>query len=225
MEEMLSPVWDTVADLRPILAPRTEFNRQSFRGQVWYILQDHTTARFHRFSTVAHYLISHMDGRRSLQQLWDMTLERWGDAAPGQTEVIQLLSQLYQRDLVVCDMSVDVRNLLSRAERRQRMTRRQKFMSPLSIRFPLLDPDKFLDCTAHLVNPLFSRLGFAVWALIVCAGLVLAGMHWSELTGNLADKVFSPNNIVIMVLIYPVVKLFHELGPCLRGETLGWRGA
>jgi putative peptide zinc metalloprotease protein len=212
MEDMLSPVWETVADLRPILAPRAEFNRQSFRGQVWYILQDHTTARFHRFSAVAHYLISHMDGRRNLQQLWDMTLEQWGDAAPGQTEVIQLLSQLYQKDLVICDMSVDVRNLLSRAERRQRMTRRQKLMSPLSIRFPLLDPDKFLDRTAHLVNPLFSRWGFALWALAVGIGIVLAAMHWSELTGNLADKVFSPNNIVIMVLIYPVVKLFHELG-------------
>ena len=212
MEEMLSPVWETVADLRPTLAPRTEFSRQSFRGQIWYILQDHTTARFHRFSAVAYYLINNMDGRRTLQQLWDMALERWGDSAPGQTEVIQLLSQLYQRDLVICDMSVDVRNLLSRAERRQRLTRRQKFMSPLSIRLPLIDPDAFLDRTAPLVTPLYSRWGFALWALILSTGLILAGMHWSELTGNLADKVFSPNNIVIMVLIYPVVKLFHELG-------------
>jgi putative peptide zinc metalloprotease protein len=212
MEKMLSPVWETVAELRPTLAPGAEFNRQSFRGQVWYILQDHTTARFHRFSAVAYYLISQMDGRLSLQQLWDSTLERWGDAAPGQTEVIQLLSQLYQRDLVICDMSVDVRNLLSRTERRQRMTRRQKFMSPLSIRFPLIDPDIFLDRTARFVTPLYSRWGFALWAIIVASGLILAGMHWSELTGNLSDKVFSPNNLVIMVLIYPLVKLFHELG-------------
>ena len=212
MEDLLSPVWDSVADLQPCLAPRVHFNRQSFRGEVWYVLQDQTTSRFHRFSAIAHYFISHMDGQRSLQQLWDMTLERWGDAAPGQTEVIRLLSQLHQHDLVICDMSVDVQNLLSRTERKQRMGRRQKLMSPLSIRLPLIDPDAFLNKTARLVNPLFSRWGFLLWASIVAAGVVLAGMHWGELTGNLADRAFAPNNLLVMVLIYPVVKLFHELG-------------
>ena len=69
MEELLSPVWDSVADLQPSLAPRVHFNRQSFRGEVWYVLQDQTTSRFHRFSSIAHYLISHMNGQRSLQQL------------------------------------------------------------------------------------------------------------------------------------------------------------
>ena len=212
MEELLSPVWDSVADLQPSLAPRVHFNRQSFRGEVWYVLQDQTSSRFHRFSAIAHYLISHMDGQRSLQQLWDMTLERWGDAAPGQTEIIRLLSQLHQYDLVICDMGVDVQNLLSRTERKQRLGRRQKLMSPLSIRLPLIDPDAFLNKTAAWVNPLFSRWGFMLWAAIVTAGIVLAGMHWGELTGNLADRAFAPNNLLVMVLIYPVVKLFHELG-------------
>lgn len=212
MEQMLSPVWGSVADLHPTLSPHLKFIRQSFRGKVWYILQDHTTARFHRFSSVAHYLIVKMNGQHSLQDLWDMSLERWGDAAPGQTEVIRLLGQLYQQDLVRCDMSIDVQSLLARSERKAQLTRRQKFMSPLAIRLPLLDPDSFLQKSQHLVSPLYSTLGFMLWAAVVIAGLVMAGMHWSELTGNLADRVFSPDNLVVMLVLYPVVKLFHELG-------------
>ncbi len=212
MEALLSPVWDTVARLRPSLAPRTEFVRQSFRGDVWYVLRDPTTGRFHRFSVIAHHLISSMDGRRTLQELWDLSLARWGDLAPGQTEVIQLVSQLYQRDLLICDMTVDVRNLLDRTTSRQRITRRQKLMSPLSIRLPLVDPDRFIERTEFLVRPLFTRLGFAAWLVIVIAGSVLAGIHWAELSNNLADRAFAPSNLVVMLLIYPVVKLFHELG-------------
>ncbi len=212
MEQMLSPVWGSVADLRPTLSPHVHSIRQSFRGNVWYILQDSTAARFHRFSSVAHYLIVNMDGRHSLQALWDMALERWGDAAPSQTEVIRLLGQLYQQDLVRCDMSVDVQSLLERSERKAKLTRRQKFMSPLSIRIPVLDPDAFLERTQHLVQPLYSTAGFLMWATIVAFGLILAAMNWPELTGNLADRVFAPDNLVVMLVLYPIVKLFHELG-------------
>jgi len=153
-----------------------------------------------------------MDGRHSLQALWDMALERWGDAAPSQTEVIRLLGQLYQQDLVRCDMSVDVQSLLERSERKAKLTRRQKFMSPLSIRIPVLDPDAFLERTQHLVQPLYSTAGFLMWATIVAFGLILAAMNWPELTGNLADRVFAPDNLVVMLVLYPIVKLFHELG-------------
>jgi len=212
MEQMLSPVWGSVADLRPTLSPHVRSIRQSFRGNVWYVLQDGTSARFHRFSSVAHYLIVNMDGQHSLQRLWDMALERWGDAAPSQTEVIRLLGQLYQQDLVRCDMSVDVQSLLARSERKAKLTRRQKFMSPLSIRIPVLDPDAFLERTQHLVKPLYSTVGFLLWAAIVAFGLILAAMNWPELTGNLADRVFAPDNLVVMLVLYPIVKFFHELG-------------
>lgn len=42
--------------------------------------------------------------------------------------------------------------------------------------------------------------------------LVLAGIHWPALTENVLDNVFATQNVVILALTYPIVKLIHELG-------------
>ena len=54
--------------------------------------------------------------------------------------------------------------------------------SPTSLRFPLLDPDKFLERTQVLVSPLFGWFGGLLWLAVVVYGLLLAGVHWGELT-------------------------------------------
>jgi putative peptide zinc metalloprotease protein len=46
----------------------------------------------------------------------------------------------------------------------------------------------------------------------MAVGLSLAAANWSELTGNLTDRVFSSSNLMLIWLIYPVVKALHELG-------------
>jgi len=209
---MHSRVWDGIAALKPRLPPHVRLHRQTFRGRRWYVLQDAAGARFHRFTPVAHYLMSSMDGQRSLQEIWQRALEYWGDHGPSQDDVIKLLGQLYSNDLLICDLAVDQRSLLDRAEQREGRALRQKLMAPLAIRLPLLDLDAFLGRTLKYLKPLYSRTGFCVWLLLVLSGLMSAGMHWSVLTGDLADRVFSPGNLLIMFCLYPLIKLFHELG-------------
>ena len=42
--------------------------------------------------------------------------------------------------------------------------------------------------------------------------MVLAGVHWPELSENLADRVLAVENLLVMWLCFPVVKFLHELG-------------
>jgi putative peptide zinc metalloprotease protein len=37
-------------------------------------------------------------------------------------------------------------------------------------------------------------------------------VHWPDLTGSLTDKLFSPSNLLLLWLIYPLVKILHEFG-------------
>jgi putative peptide zinc metalloprotease protein len=46
----------------------------------------------------------------------------------------------------------------------------------------------------------------------VVTGVVLAGMHWSELTENIIDRALTPANLMLLWFVYPVVKALHELG-------------
>jgi len=82
----------------------------------------------------------------------------------------------------------------------------------LSIRFPLWDPDAFLDRWLFLVRPLFGWFGLLLWGLVVITALMLAASHWVDLSRDVSDRVWAPGNLVLMFFVYPLVKLLHELG-------------
>ena len=70
-ESLFSPSWYRVARLTPRLRKHAQILRHEYRGQTWYVLQDLTSERFHRFSPSAYLIIGQMDGRHTVQDIWD----------------------------------------------------------------------------------------------------------------------------------------------------------
>ena len=62
-ESLFSPSWYRVAKLKPRLRGHSQIHRHFYRGELWYVLQDHVTGRFYRFSPVAYQAIGMMDGK------------------------------------------------------------------------------------------------------------------------------------------------------------------
>ena len=75
-QSLFSSLWYRVANLRPRLRTHAQIHRQKFRGQTWYILQDHQIGQFHRVSPVANLMINIMDGRRTMDDIWQRIGER-----------------------------------------------------------------------------------------------------------------------------------------------------
>lgn len=209
---MFSSTWYRVAGLKPKLRGHAHISRHYYREKLWYVLHDKSSGKNHRFSPEVHYIISLMDGQRSVQDIWDLALEHQGDDAPTQDEMIRLLAQLHSSDLLLCDVPPDSRELFQRFERKQFGKWKQRLWSPLSVRFPLWDPDKFLDRWLFLVRPLFGWTGLLFWCLTILSAVVLAASHWTDLSKGIADRVLAPDNILLMIFIYPLVKMLHELG-------------
>jgi putative peptide zinc metalloprotease protein len=99
-----------------------------------------------------------------------------------------------------------------RFERHESMRWKRRLWTPLALRFPLLDPDRFLQRTLAWVEPLFGWIGALVWIAVVATGAVLAASHWTDLTADISDRVLDPANLVLLWFVYPVVKTLHELG-------------
>ena len=76
-----SPSWYRVADLKPRLRSHASIHRQHFRGELWYVLQDPVSGRFHRFTPAAYLVMSLMTGTRTVRQIWDLACRRLGDDA------------------------------------------------------------------------------------------------------------------------------------------------
>jgi putative peptide zinc metalloprotease protein len=71
-ESLFSESWYRVASVRPRLRNHAQVHRHVYRGGIWYVLQDHASGRFHRFTPVANFVIGQMDGERTMQQIWEL---------------------------------------------------------------------------------------------------------------------------------------------------------
>ena len=209
---VFSQSWHSAAPLRPRLLPHARIFPHTYRGKRWFVLQDTTGARYHRLSPGAHALVSRMDGERSVQQLWDQASLAGNDDIPTQDEVVELLMQLHSNDLLHCDVTPDAAELFERYAKRRRQKWQQWLTNPMSLRIPLVNPDRFLARWSQRLAWVLSWRGAALWLITVLPALVLAGIHWQELTGNLSDRVLASGNLVILVLVFPFVKTLHELG-------------
>lgn len=221
MSDLHSPSWYRVAQLRPRLRSHARIHRHHYRGDLWYVLEDRISRRMHRFNPVAHYVIGLLDGRRTVQEIWDSAAARFGDDAPTQDEVIRLLGQLHAAEVLQTEAMPDIIELARRAKRGRKKTWLQNLLSPLSIRIPLFDPDRALERWLPWYRPWFGWLGALIWCAVVMTGLVAAGAHWTELTQDVTSRVLAPQNLLLLSLTFPLVKLLHEFGHACAVKAWG----
>jgi putative peptide zinc metalloprotease protein len=209
---LFSQSWHSVAELKPRLLPGARIHRHVYRGEIWYVVQDQAGGRYHRFSGAAHAMIMRMDGAATVQSLWDEACRDAPEEIPTQNEVVDLLIQLHAADLLQVDIPPDAATLFERYKKRRDQTWKQWLMNPMSLKLPLLDPDRFLGRWSGRLAWLIGWKGAALWLAVVVPAAFLAAQHSTELTANLSDRVLAAKNIVLMALVFPFVKALHELG-------------
>lgn len=218
---LFSPSWYRVAGLTPRLRSHARIHRHRYRGQTWYVLQDRATERFHRFSPAGYSLIGLMDGRRTVQEIWELAAGRLGDEAPTQDEMITLLGQLHGADVLQCDVPPDTAELLERRQRQQRQSWLGNLFSLFAWRIPLFDPERLLERLLPAVRPLFGWPGGALWLAVVGPALALAAAHWTDLTHDVTDRILAPQNLVLLWFLFPVLKTAHEFGHAFAAKAFG----
>jgi putative peptide zinc metalloprotease protein len=215
------PDWSRIAGLRPRLAAHAQIQRQTFRGQLAYVLHNPITGRFYRFSPGVQHFTGLMDGKRSVQELLTATNEALGEDAVTQQQVVELLGKLNAAEVLQSEAPVDVVQLFQRHTHHRRSQWLGKLKNPLAIRLPLFDPDALLERLLPLGRFLFSRLGAWLWLLVVGLGLVLTLTHWAEIKQDSSIELLSPHNLFLLGLCYPLIKALHELGHGLATKVWG----
>jgi putative peptide zinc metalloprotease protein len=209
---LFSTNWYRVASLRPRLRSHAQIHRQVFRKQIWYVLQDHVNGRFHRLTPAAYHVVTLMNGRRTVQDIWEIVVEKLEGDLPTQDEVVRLLGQLHNTDLISGDIPPDLEELAYRSGVQKRRSLIMKIRNPMALRFPLIDPDRFLELSLPLVRPIFTKLGFLLWTALVVYGVVLMATNWTALTADFIDKALAAQNLLLVLIAYPMIKALHELG-------------
>jgi putative peptide zinc metalloprotease protein len=217
---LLSAQWFRVAAVRPRLRDHVRITRQHFRGERWFVLEDLVENSVHRYAPAAQAAIGMMDGTHTLDDIWT-SLAGLAEERPTQDEMIHLLAQLDGANLLATERLPDFSELSLRAHRLASNKLWRRLANPLYLRIPLCDPDRFLDATVGLARPLWSVWGFLLWLGVVGWGVLQAVLHWTELTHDLADRVLAHDNLLILAVTFPVLKLLHELGHCYAAKIGG----
>ncbi|MCZ6471613.1 MAG: hypothetical protein O6649_09710, partial [Gammaproteobacteria bacterium] len=218
---LLSPHWYRVAKLQPKLHSHIEIHRHDYRGLIWYLLEDTTTGRNHRFNPAAYQFIGLLDGNRSVQEIFDQLEEQLDDYAPGQEEIIKLLGQLHAADLIQTEALIDTEELFERQVQQKNAKLKQRFSNPVAQKVPLWDPEEFLNNHFNKVRWLFSSWVAVVWLLLIGYTLLQVSLHWSQIGQHFSINALSPYNLIILFLLYPPIKFLHELGHAFSAKLEG----
>ena len=220
-DALFSPNWYRVAALRPRLRGHVRIHRHVYRGEIWYVVEDRVAGKYHRFNPSSYRVIGQLDGQRSLQDVWDALAARMDERTPSQDELVTLFGRLYAADLIQCDVTPDLAELFERGGKQRRSKLLQRFANPVSLRFPLVDPDAWLGRVVAAAGPLGRLPGLLLWLAVVLPALLLAPSHWRELTGNLSERMLAVDNLLLLALLFPLLKAAHEIGHGLAAKRFG----
>ena len=218
---LTSPHWYRVAKLRPKLHAQVKIHRHDYRGLIWYLLENTASGRSHRFNSTAYQFIGLMDGRLSVAEIHARVCARLDEYAPGQEEILDLLTRLHAADLLRIDAAADVEELFDRKSKRRAGDLKQRFANPVALRFALWDPDEFLDRHFGRLRWLFGKGAAFAWAVLIVVAAVQAAQHWPEIRHHFSLNALLPYNLLLLVLLYPPIKFVHELGHAFCAKLEG----
>lgn len=206
-----SPFWHRVRAMKPRLRPHVQITRQFYRGRRWHVVRDPSSNQFYRLNPIAHEFVGLFDGQRTIEEIWKIVLERHGDAAPTQGEAIQLITQLYNSNLLAADVAPETEQLLQRGRERTKQKATQQAIGIMYFKIRVFNPDKYLSWVEPLFRPVLNRWGFLAWLLfmIYCLGAVLP--EWETLASGV-DSVIAPANWGWLIVVFIVTKGIHETG-------------
>lgn len=218
---MFSKQWFRVAKLKPKTRSNVATHRHYYRGETWYVLSSKTNQQHMRIDAGAFYLFSQFDGERSVDEVWQSGLAALGEDAPSQDELLNLLSEMFDSTFLDFQKQSDVDQLFDNLQRKLGKDAKSRYWNPLFLRFGLFDPDRLSAKLLPALSWAFTRTTFHVWIALCLISVVAAWYTWSDISIALSGDLVSPNNLMIIWFVFPIMKLLHELAHALAVKRWG----
>jgi putative peptide zinc metalloprotease protein len=221
-----SSLWYRVATTRPALQPHVRLVRQHAPDAVWYVLDNPLSARQLRLDLSTYRVVVQLTGKISVGELWEQLWARGaqsGVAPPTQEQLIELLGQLYEADALAGEGSPDTADLQRRYDERVHKDRKSRYTNPMALRFRLFDPQPVIDALLQgLRAASLDRWPWgALWIGVVGTALALLPQHLHALSASISDRLLSMDNLMVLLVLFPIIKLGHELAHGLACRRRG----
>jgi putative peptide zinc metalloprotease protein len=185
--------------------------RQFFKHEEYYVLKDPLALTYFRLKPEEAYIITLLDGRRSLLEIERRVGARYPNQPRSLTELAAFINQLSLGGLLNQNAGRFVENA--------RRTAGQNFLQvwakligiALFLKFPLVDPSPWLGGLAHRLRFVWTKWFMGAASLLVLWSLGLVIANRADFSGGMLDF-FSLGNLPLLYLAIIVTKTLHEFG-------------
>ncbi|HEB70350.1 MAG TPA: HlyD family efflux transporter periplasmic adaptor subunit [Desulfobulbus sp.] len=192
----------------PRLRPGLRFTPSGDPDRSHFILEDTTRHQYYRIGLEEYLVLTYLNDSSTLEELLDNTSAA-ADIALTPEQVQTVLSWLGAKQLLQTEDPTILTNLLNQEKQLQGM-RRLNRMNLISFKIPLFNPDLLLHRIAPRLSWLTGRFFALIWLVAAFLALGTLFTHWQEFNSRTAGF-FSPENLVLIWLIWLGLKILHEL--------------
>lgn len=212
--------WYRIANEKICLKPVVRVNRRKFGSEFWYVLYNPFANESFRINQPSYEFIGRLGRNRTVEEIWKGLMNSHPQHAPGQEEIIRLLSQLYHANLLQYEQSGDTTKLFDRYKQRKQRMLQSNLMNIMFFRIPLFDPDVFLKRCLPFVRRIMSPLGALLWLGVVVSGLKVVIDNFSEVQLQ-SQGILAPSNLFLLYIGIVIIKAFHEFGHAFAVRSFG----
>jgi len=220
---LFSESWYKVAEIRSGLLDSVNVQKQFYRGDLWYVLQDSFNSNYSRISAEGYHFISRLTPDKTVGQVWEECLEIYKEKAPSQEEVIHLLSALHTYNLLYFKNVPNSEFIFERHYKKKQKEFKSKILSSItSIKIPLWNPDQCLSGILPLIQEVLSVKGICVWLIVVFFGLKALIDHVDQAYDQ-TQQMLSNSNLIFLYLSLVCLQCFHEFSHAMMTKRFGGR--
>jgi putative peptide zinc metalloprotease protein len=207
------------APLRPDLI----FQRQEFKNEIYYVIKDPLALTYFRIKPPEAYLLTLLDGKRTLREIWDLFIAEYPNTAYEPQAIANFCNQLARSGLLV----INARSFVKFATQKPKamggglLMFWMKLVSKLFfIKVPLVDPSAWLGKVTHAVRFIWTR-PFVVSCLVFYTFTLAWVYAHREAFAHNSINFFSPYNLFLVTLTVVIIKTFHEFGHAMTCRHFG----
>ncbi len=187
-----------------------EIHRHLNHGEPYYVVRDPLSLQCYQFNLKEYLIFCQLTPALTLAEIFQILVEKEWMNPEDQEPFFKFVLNLHQLNFLQLPISSD-KALYRRHIQRQKAQRMQKLFSLFFLQIPLLNPDNFLEKTAHLVRPLFTRVFFIIYLILLGGSAALTVRHFGEIQ-TFSGSLFSAGNMAILWISLILLKAIHELG-------------
>lgn len=186
-------------------------------------LKDPVSLKYYQLREEEYRIYQMLEGPVSLDDIRRRFEEEFAPKRISLPQLQSFLGMLHGEGLIITDAKGQAEELLERYKKQSRREFWGQFANPLAIRFRGVDPERFLNWLhprmRWLLSPIFVVLSF----VLMFAALLLVAVQFQMVLARMPDfdVFFGWRNAVLLVVVFAVTKILHELGHAVSCRHFG----